>query len=208
LIGARTRRVEILSVRPTQITVGQREVEEKRRRFRDAAATSERSPPYRRVPVVLGPNASVFALDRHHWLCALFAEGVAEVDVQVMDDLGHLDPPSFWRTLERRGWCRPYGADGRRLSYAAMPASILDLQDDPFRSLAGAVRRKGGFEKNKALFSEFLWADHLRGLIDPSMVAHDFDRALAAALELIRRRGPASQAAASGAHPALHVQVV
>jgi hypothetical protein len=200
---AETRRVEILSVRPTQITIGQREVEEKRRRFREAIARGDRSPPCGSVPVVLGPNASVFALDRHHWLCALLAEGVAEVDVQCMDNLSHLNPASFWRTLARRGWCRPCGPDGRRLSYAAMPATILDLQDDPFRSLAGALRRKGGFEKNRAMFSEFLWADYLRGLIDPSLVARDFDRALATALELARHPGPAR-----GGRPALHVQSV
>jgi hypothetical protein len=125
-----------------------------------------------------------------------------------MDDLSHLNPASFWRTLDGRGWCRPCGVDGRRLSFAAIPSSIADLQDDPFRSLAGALRRKGGFAKNKALFSEFLWADYLREHIDPSLVAQDFDRALAAAVELALRRSPASQMPTSGARSASHMQAV
>ncbi len=202
-----SRSIEILTLRPTQITVGRREVEEKRRRYRAAVASGDQPPPRGQIPVVLGPYA-VFALDRHHWLCALVAEGVSTVGVDIVDDLSHLNQVAFWRTLDGRGWCHPHGVDGRRLSYAEIPASVADLQDDLFRSLAGALRRKGGFAKNKALFSEFLWADYLRGHIDPLLVAQDFDRALAAALELARRRVPASQMAASGGRSASQVQVV
>lgn len=182
--------IEIAAIHPTQITVGRRAVEEKRRRYREAVAKGDQPPPHGRVPVVLGPKTAVFALDRHHWLCALLAEAVIEVGVDVIDDLSHLEPTPFWRVLDRRGWCHPCGADGRRLDYEAIPASLADLQDDPFRSLAGALRRKGGFEKNKVLFSEFLWADFLRGRIDSSLVAEDFEGALRVALELARRRDP------------------
>ena len=183
--------VPIEALHPTQITVGFREVAEKRRRHRSAVAAGRpRAFLQRPTPVVLGPAGRAFVLDRHHWLCALFAEGVSEVGVHVVDDLSHLNQASFWRSLDDRGWCHPCGVDGRRLSYDAIPASIAELQDDPFRSLAGALRRKGAFAKNKALFSEFLWADYLRGRIDPSLVAEDFDRALAAACELARHRAP------------------
>src|SRR3974377_1798791 len=34
--------------------------------------------------------------------------------------------------------------------------------DDPFRSLAGELRRAGGFAKDTTPFSEFLWPDFLR----------------------------------------------
>ena len=40
------------------------------------------------------------------------------------------------------------------------------LKDDPFRSLAGALRRAGGFAKDTRPFSEFLWADFLRRRMD------------------------------------------
>ena len=149
----------------------------------------------------------MFALDRHHWLCALLAENVFEVAVHVEDDLSYLNEGSFWRTLDRRGWCHPFGTNGRKLPFANIPGFIGDLQDDPFRSLASALRRSGGFEKNKALFSEFLWADYLRRHINPSLVAKNFDLALKTALELAQRRVPASRMAAHGAHYAPHVQV-
>jgi hypothetical protein len=39
---------------------------------------------------------------------------------------------------------------------------MAKLIDDPFRSLAGELRRAGGFAKDTTPFSEFLWADFLR----------------------------------------------
>jgi hypothetical protein len=63
---------------------------------------------------------------------------------------------------------------------------VADLVDDPFRSLSGELRRAGGFAKDTTLFSEFLWADFLRRRIKRSIVAHDFDRAIAKALQLAK----------------------
>ena len=84
----------IETIRPTQITVGFREVEAKRRRYREAFAAGGPAFPRVPVPVILGPGSMLFALDRHHWLCALRAEGVYEVAIRVVDDLSGLDPPS------------------------------------------------------------------------------------------------------------------
>ena len=178
----------IETIRPTQITVGFREVEAKQRRYRAAFAAGGPAFPRVPVPVILGPGSMLFALDRHHWLCALRAEGVYEVAIRVVDDLSGLDPPSFWRRLDDRGWCHPFGVDGRRRGYDGIPESLSRLEDDPFRSLASALRRVGGFEKNRMLFSEFEWADYLRRHIDPSRLALDFDGALATAVWLSRRR--------------------
>ena len=60
--------------------------------------------------------------------------------------------------------------------------------DDPFRSLAGAVRRAGGFAKESTPFVEFLWADFLRRRIKRKDVDKDFARALAAAVKLARSK--------------------
>ncbi len=38
-----------------------------------------------------------------------------------------------------------------------LPKRIWDLKDDPFRSLAGAVREAGGFAKVDTPYTEFLW---------------------------------------------------
>lgn len=181
--GPASARIEALN--PTQMTVGFREVAEKRKRWR-AGTTAVQPPalPRRTVPVVIGPSAKLYALDRHHWICAFAAEGVRDVSVLALEDLAHLEEVNFWTILESRGWCHPYDALGRRRAWAEMPTSMAQLMDDPFRSLASALRRAGGFAKHPAPFSEFAWATHLRRHIPLSLVEHDFDAALGEALRL------------------------
>ena len=82
----------------------------------------------------------------------------------------------------------PYDAEGRRRTYKDIPKRLSDLVDDPFRSLAGELRFKGGFAKDTTPFSEFLWADFLRRRIKRKRVEADFDGALALARELAKGR--------------------
>lgn len=72
----------------------------------------------------------------------------------------------------------------RRHGYGDIPKSVKDLIDDPFRSLAGELRRVGGFAKDTTLLSEFLWADFLRRRVKRKIVVTDFDHALEQALKL------------------------
>jgi len=85
--------------------------------------------------------------------------------------------------LDNRGWMHPFDAEGKRRDYAAIPKAIKDLDDDPFRSLAGELRRAGGYAKDTTPFSEFLWADFLRRRIGRKAVEADFDAALNRALK-------------------------
>jgi hypothetical protein len=62
----------------------------------------------------------------------------------------------------------------------------MALVDDPFRSLAGEVRRSGGFAKDTTPFSEFLWADFFRRRIKRKLVDDDFPSALVRASKLAR----------------------
>jgi hypothetical protein len=80
----------------------------------------------------------------------------------------------------------PFDADGRRRHYEDIPKSMVDLVDDPFRSLAGELRRAGGFAKDTTPFSEFLWADFLRRRMKRKNVEADFDRAIERALQLAK----------------------
>ncbi len=177
--------VPIAELRPTQATVGFREVVAKRRRYRTAIAAGRPVLLQRQgVPIVVGPEGHAYALDRHHGLCALLAETVVTVPVVTIDDLSGLSLKAFWSTLDARGWCHPYDADGRRLAYEQLPTSMSDLEEDPYRSLASALRRIGGFDKVKVPYSEFAWADFLRRRLDRRALERDFDGALQAALGL------------------------
>jgi len=63
---------------------------------------------------------------------------------------------------------------------------VAELVDDPFRSLAGELRRAGGFAKDTTPFSEFLWADFLRRRMKRKDVERDFERAVEEALDLAK----------------------
>ena len=127
------------------------------------------------IPVILGPKGRHYVIDHHHLARALHDEGVKDVLVNVIADLSALDKDSFWVVMDCRGWCHPYDAAGVRQDFADIPASIADLVDDPFRSLAGELRRAGGFAKDTTPFSEFIWADFLRRRIKRKAVEKDFE---------------------------------
>ena len=88
--------------------------------------------------------------------------------------------------FESRNWSHPFDNEGKRLNFRDMPKTLSNLADDPFRSLAGALKRAGGYKKNNSLFSEFRWADFLRCWIRRQLIERDFDQAVAQAMSLAR----------------------
>jgi hypothetical protein len=125
-------------------------------------------------------------IDHHHMARALHDEGVSHIAVNVVHDLSALSKAEFWVFCDNRGWCHPFDADGARRTYADIPKRISALADDPFRSLAGELRRAGGFSKETTPFSEFMWADYLRRRIKRRLVEEDFAAAMTKALALAR----------------------
>jgi hypothetical protein len=179
--------VAIDDLRPTQITVGMREVEAKRREWRSKSGDKGAEFLGRHmIPVILGPKDRYYVTDHHHLTRALHEEGVKQVLVTVMANLARLPLDAFWFVLDNHAWMHPFDDRGQRRGYADIPKSVKDLIDDPFRSLAGELRRAGGFAKDTTPFSEFLWADFLRRRIRRRAVEADFEAALRHALELAK----------------------
>jgi|SRR5579859_3820023 len=179
--------IDIDDLRPTQITVGMREVEAKRKAW--LKKTGDKGPEFlgrHMIPVILGPKDRYFVIDHHHLARALHEEGVKSILVTVVAKLSRLEPDAFWFVLDCHNWMHPFDAEGRRRDYKDIPKSVKDLIDDPFRSLAGELRLIGGFAKDTTPFSEFLWADFLRRRMKRAQVEADFDGALQRALELAK----------------------
>lgn len=176
--------IPIADLHPTQITVGIREVNQKRARWRDKKGKKgEKFLGSHMIPVVLGPKDRHYVIDHHHLARALHEEGVKNVLVSVVAKLDMLDSDAFWFVLDNRDWMHPFDDKGRRRTYKDIPKSIANLVDDPFRSLAGELRRAGGFAKDTTPYSEFLWADFLRRRIKRKTVENDFTGAMEAAME-------------------------
>lgn len=178
--------VAIADLRPTQITVGIREVLIRRKRWRALGKRKIDFLNTHMIPVILGPKNRYYIIDHHHLARALHDEGVKNVFVTVTANLEKLDQDAFWIVLDNRDWMHPFDAKGRRRSYNDIPKSVSDLADDPFRSLAGELRRAGGYSKETTPFSEFLWADFLRRHIKPKLVDDDFARSMKEALRLAK----------------------
>ena len=115
--------IPIAALRPTQMTVGMREVSVKRQDWRERSAKKESDFLGRHmIPTVLGPKGRHFVIDNHHLARALHEEGVSDVLVTVEADLSALAPPGAWSQTaavtssafpHRRNDCdraRPYGS--------------------------------------------------------------------------------------------------
>ncbi len=179
--------VQIDGLRPTQITVGMREVMAKRKRWRETGMKKgEKFLGSHMIPVILGPKRRHYVIDHHHLALALHDEGVKDLAVTIIANLSGLDLDAFWTVMDNRSWMHPFDAKGQRRHYSDIPKSVTEMVDDPFRSLAGELRRAGGFAKDTTPFSEFLWADFLRRRMKRKLVERDFGRAIDKALALAK----------------------
>ena len=175
----------IASLHPTQLTLGMREVE--RRAQEIGALGSKKRADYvedRIVPCVRGPKDTLYIIDRHHMCRALLLVGGTGVRIEVRADTNKLDDGEFWTYMDLRGWVHPFDQSGRRCPITSLPRKIADLVDDPYRALAGFLRRDEGFQKEDTPFEEFIWADFLRRRVDQKLLATDYDKAKALASKL------------------------
>ena len=179
--------VAILDLRPTQITVGMREVETKRTKWR-LEEDGKRGAILGRhlIPVIQGPKDRFYVIDHHHLCLALHLEGEKEIAISIVANLSKLEKDAFFVFLDNRSWMHPFDDSGVRRGYRDLPKSATGLIDDPFRSLAGALRQAGGYSKETTPFSEFLWADFLRRNLKRKLVEADFNTALDKALDLAK----------------------
>jgi hypothetical protein len=178
-----TERARIAHLHPTQITLGLREVANKRLRWRARLRrVNAVGAPKLIAPVVRGGGGRLYLVDRHHHLRAVQLEGVDAVLVRPIADFSKMSTKGFWAALDARGWCHPFDVSGQRRSFGEVPDALDRLVDDPYRSLASALRRRGGFIKTPTPFSEFAWADYLRQRVSCELIASDFAAALCLAM--------------------------
>ena len=122
--------VKVADLRPTQMTVGMREVREKLERLRKhlpkKIGTFLGS---HLIPVVRGPKDRMYVIDHHHLALALHREGVRDILVSVVADLSELDADAFWTVLDHRSWVHPYDANGRRVQAAILTRVVPEVRD-------------------------------------------------------------------------------
>jgi hypothetical protein len=157
-----THKTKIEYLYPTQFNVGMDEVKRKRAAWNKK--TKEVKSGYLKsfvVPVIYGPGYQYHLVDHHHECLALHLEGQVKVRVHVLADLNELHANEFYSFMISSGWMYPFD-NGVFKDPLDFPLKVGKLTDDPYRSLAGLVRDKGGFAKTDVPFSEFKWANFFR----------------------------------------------
>src|SRR5882757_11248117 len=105
--------ISITTLRPTQMTVGMREVNQKRDHLRTHVAKKiGKFLGDHMIPVVMGPRDRYYIIDHHHLALALHKEGMEHVLVTVISDLRQLELDAFWVFLDHHGWVYPYDVNG------------------------------------------------------------------------------------------------
>ncbi|MFC5472648.1 ParB-like protein [Paraherbaspirillum soli] len=177
--------VKLEQLHPTQLTVGMEEVVQKRKEWSKLGKKARATALDRHwFPSITGPDGRHYIVDHHHFGLALLQEEVKTVWALPLKDLSILKPPHFWNVMDHHQWVHPYDDQGVRRDFSAVPPQLELLRDDPYRSLAGELRRAGGFAKDVTPFSEFLWADFFRPRIKRSSLQKDLAKALLKAMQL------------------------
>lgn len=182
-------RVPLAHLRPTQMAVGMRAVEAKRRKVERHAGRKRKMRRFlekRPIPVIAGPDDEFYMIDHHHLCLALWHNDVEEVLIRVVSDLSDMSKREFLNSMAALGWLHAYDARGQKICPTKLPPSIDKLRSDPYRDLAWSVREDGGFRKTGIPFIEFAWANFFRLNIPERLVKNDFARAHREALRLAR----------------------
>jgi hypothetical protein len=190
--------VPIAALRPTQLCVGLAEVRSRQQDFGQETAVQRLDYLRRKpVPLVRGGDGQFWMVDRHHRL-----RGLIELDPEALAygyivlEVPSPDPLLVLAELERRGWL--YLFDGRGLgplATTALPASLLQLQDDPYRSLVWKLKKEDHIAPAPLIpFHEFRWGAWLRRRPLPPFSSERLDPALPAARALVRSQAAAQLA--------------
>lgn len=177
--------VEIHRLRPTQITVGMIEVNDKRKMLESMKHHEQREfLEAHPIPAVWGPEDKLYITDHHHLGRAATDAGIETGFFCVEEDFSKLATPDFWRKMRDARWAHPIDETGCHQHCDDIPHHLSKLRDDVYRSLAGYVRNAGGYDKTPTAFAEFLWADFFRTRIAVGPTRADFDQAVKQALKL------------------------
>jgi hypothetical protein len=179
-------KVQVLHLRPTQFAVGMREVENKVEKLRSLGHNERHEFLHAHpVPVVLAPDGDQYIIDHHHLVRAAWETGIEGIVTEIRADLAKLRPEQFWEHMKKEGWVYLHDQFGKGPHEPEfLPVDVRGLADDPFRSLAWAVREKKGFDKSPIPFCEFRWSEFFRKHFSAHPMKMGFHNAIDQAIKL------------------------
>ena len=179
----------IKELHPTQLTVGLVVVQDKKKHLQTLSSSDQRSfMKAHCMPAVVGPQGRFYITDHHHLGRAAWDAGVTSAFLEIEEDFSKCTVETFWKEMNDNHWVHPLDENGVRHYYNTIPDCLGKLIDDVYRSLAGYVRDKGGYDKTPTAFAEFVWADFFRRNIAIETVRADFHTAVQAGLSLAQSK--------------------
>jgi hypothetical protein len=165
----------LISLCPTQLTVGFLEVDAKKKKLQTLSPKDQTEfLAAHPMPVVLGPGQRMYITDHHHLARAAYDLKIPQACFEVEGDLSTLAQDIFWIHMDKESWVHPLDQHGVRHRYESIPKTLDKLVDDVYRSVAGFVRDAGGYDKTHTAFAEFIWADFFRRNIAIEDVLENF----------------------------------
>jgi hypothetical protein len=178
--------IPIAALHPTQFNIGRLEVQ--RRAKHIAKMPDWKLALYINdhiLPVIIGPGGAPYATDKQHFACALALAGHTDVVGHIIRNFHDLDAADFWSRMKSANWVYLYDKGAGPKDVSALPTHLADMTDDPYRSLAWAVRDAGGYGADDAVpYADFHWADFFRSRVKIGEGDAGFDQAVQEALKL------------------------
>ena len=190
-------------IQPTQHTVGYAEVAIKMEELSryEKEGTLSKYLKTKTIPCVLGPDNVVYITDHHHMGLALTVLanewGNANPKKSRLDNpfvnctfnieydfsKSKLERKEFLKVLESLNFLHCYDENGNKTKLQ-VPRRLIDLKNDSYRSIAGIVRKAGGYNKVNKPYLEFEWADYLRQYITLEEIEADFKQSVIKGISL------------------------
>lgn len=170
---------DLRTLKPLQGAVGLGEVAKKTKDIRDNPTKEKNDLANDPIKVVRGPNQDFYVIDHHHGARAWLDAGYTMGTCKYVEAVHTLDASKFWAEMGERKWLRLVDQNGAPIANTALPQTLGQEPDDPYRTLAWMLRKADGYCRSQMKpspppFAEFIWADRMRAhprLFDPAKVA-------------------------------------
>ena len=181
--------IDANKLHPTQMTVSFREVAYKAKRFSKKSPANVMSVfKQKAFPVVIGPGGTAYITDGHHAAKALIDSEIVDKTAygQVIANWSQMQPAEFWEKMRQSNYVLLVDSLQNPIDPAALPNSLRECSNGPYRGLVWAVEQAGGIaERPDVYFQEFAWVVYFRPLIQWDDADNaDFKRAVNEAMKL------------------------
>jgi hypothetical protein len=179
---------DLSQLRPTQFCVGFRDIARKKAKIeleKKSSSGTLATKSLKHGTAIKGPEDVFYLVDGHHRAKALQEAGENLFTVKIIADYSDLPMTEFWDKLvrEKMVWLYDERGGGPQ-SPLHLPTSLVDLVDDPYRTLAEDAQDRGANKKLDVLFQEFYWANFYRTRIEKTKVLENYEGALEEAVNL------------------------